>query len=86
MAVGVFYALPVAQLVSGYLRLFNDGDEDVCYYNFACARSAGLLPQFNNIASNGGYVVLGSLFLFIVYRRSYLMQYDVRNKYRKTTG
>eukprot|EP00048_Salpingoeca_helianthica_P024965 m.36737 g.36737 ORF g.36737 m.36737 type:complete len:848 (-) comp9713_c0_seq1:26-2569(-) len=86
VAVGVFYALPVAQLVIGYLKLFLDGQEDVCYYNFACARKAGYLPQFNNIISNSGYVILGALFLFIVYRRTYVLHNDRRNRFRKKIG
>lgn len=83
---GVFYALPVAQLVSGYLQLYLEGREDVCYYNFACARPVGSLPQFNNIISNSGYVILGCLFLFIVRRRSYALRQIYRNRMRVSIG
>ena len=86
LAIGVFYALPVAQLVSGYLSLYLEGREDVCYYNFACLRAAGSLPPFNNVISNSGYVILGFLFLFIVWRRSYLLRQERRNKMREKLG
>ena len=32
----VFYALPVSQLVYSQLSHFNQGNEDLCYYNFLC--------------------------------------------------
>eukprot|EP00047_Mylnosiga_fluctuans_P007963 m.256361 g.256361 ORF g.256361 m.256361 type:complete len:837 (-) comp20124_c0_seq1:184-2694(-) len=86
LAIGVFYALPVAQLVTGYLSQYREGREDMCYYNFACARPVGDLPQFNNIISNSGYVFLGGLFLFLVWRRSFYLHYEHRNKIRKRIG
>ena len=45
------------------------GDQDICYYNFACAHPLGRVSSFNNIFSNCGYVMLGVLFLILVARR-----------------
>eukprot|EP00052_Salpingoeca_macrocollata_P018810 m.154987 g.154987 ORF g.154987 m.154987 type:complete len:926 (+) comp20798_c0_seq2:560-3337(+) len=82
-AVCVFYALPVLQLVLGYLSLFNDGRQDLCYYNFECARPLGRLHQFNNIASNAGYVCAGCLFILIVWRRSFLLSDLAKDRLNK---
>jgi len=73
LTIAIFYALPVIQLVITYQRVVNtSGDQDICYYNFLCARPLGVLSAFNNIYSNVGYVLLGILFLFIVLRRDRL--------------
>ena len=45
------------------------GNQDLCYYNFKCARRLGVLSSFNSLYSNIGYVMLGLLFLILVYRR-----------------
>lgn len=68
----IFYALPVIQLVRVYLLIFDDGNQDICYYNFECARPLRGMFVFNNIYSNMGYVLLGLLFMLIVRRRSRL--------------
>ena len=73
VALVVFYALPVTQLVYSQLSHFNSGDQDLCYYNFKCARPLWRLYAFNNIFSNLGYVTLGVLFLFVVWRRRHLL-------------
>ncbi|KAJ3590918.1 hypothetical protein NHX12_008866, partial [Muraenolepis orangiensis] len=68
--IGVFYALPVVQLVITYQTVVNvTGNQDICYYNFLCAHPLGALSAFNNILSNLGYVLLGLLFLLIVLKR-----------------
>ncbi|KAJ7990222.1 hypothetical protein DPEC_G00298070 [Dallia pectoralis] len=68
--IGVFYALPVIQLVITYQTVVNvTGNQDICYYNFLCAHPLGKLSAFNNILSNLGYVMLGLLFLLIVLQR-----------------
>ncbi|XP_053176893.1 SID1 transmembrane family member 2 isoform X2 [Scomber japonicus] len=68
--IGVFYALPVIQLVITYQTVVNvTGNQDICYYNFMCAHPLGALSAFNNILSNLGYVMLGLLFLLIVLKR-----------------
>ena len=46
------------------------GNQDLCYYNFKCARRLGVLSSFNSVYSNIGYVMLGLLFLALAYRRS----------------
>lgn len=73
LTVAVFYALPVIQLVLTYQRVVNtSGDQDICYYNFFCARPYHLLSAFNNVYSNIGYMLLGMLFVFLVMRRDRL--------------
>jgi hypothetical protein len=41
MTLVVFYALPVSQLVYSQLSHFNQGNEDLCYYNFRCGTEEG---------------------------------------------
>ncbi|KAL5020152.1 hypothetical protein ScPMuIL_003044 [Solemya velum] len=75
ITVAIFYGLPVIQLVITYQTVLHmTGDQDMCYYNFDCSRPLGVLSSFNNVFSNIGYVLLGILFLILVYRR------DVINK------
>ncbi|KAJ2943272.1 hypothetical protein O0L34_g12077 [Tuta absoluta] len=70
LTVAVFYTLPVIQLVVTYQRLLNQsGNQDLCYFNFLCAHPLMVLSDFNHVYSNLGYVILGSLFLFQVWRR-----------------
>lgn len=71
--IAVFYGLPVIQLVMTYQAVLNfTGDQDICYYNFACAHPLGRVSAFNNIYSNIGYVLLGLLFVLLVCRREWL--------------
>ncbi|XP_065663642.1 SID1 transmembrane family member 1 isoform X2 [Hydra vulgaris] len=73
LTVAVFYSLPVIQLVLTYQRVVNaSGDQDICYYNFKCARPYHMLSAFNNVYSNIGYMMLGLLFVFFVLRRDRL--------------
>ena len=66
----IFYGLPVAQLVITYQRVLrNTGNEDLCYYNFACANPLGIVSDFNHVISNSGYILLGFLFILLVRRR-----------------
>jgi len=60
-------------LVLTYQKVFNtSGDQDLCYYNFECHRPYGLISAFNNLYSNIGYIVLGLLFILLVFRRDRL--------------
>ncbi|XP_077867553.1 SID1 transmembrane family member 1-like [Saccoglossus kowalevskii] len=69
LPISVFYALPVIQLVITYQTMFNvSGDEDICYYNFLCANPLGVISAFNNLFSNIGYILLGILFLIVIWR------------------
>lgn len=55
--------------------MVTTGDQDMCYYNFACAYPYHLLidfADFNHFFSNIGYVVLGTTFVFITKRRDYI--------------
>ncbi|XP_012944274.1 SID1 transmembrane family member 1 isoform X2 [Aplysia californica] len=71
--IAIFYGLPVAQLVLTYQKILRQtGNQDLCYYNFACAHPLGsYISSFNNVFSNIGYVLLGILFIIIVYYRSW---------------
>ncbi|ESO93839.1 hypothetical protein LOTGIDRAFT_228601 [Lottia gigantea] len=73
LTIGIFYGLPVIQLVFNYQKVLHQtGDEDICYYNFYCAHPLGVLSSFNNVFSNIGYVLLGILFIIIARRRSFV--------------
>ncbi|XP_065198274.1 SID1 transmembrane family member 1-like [Sycon ciliatum] len=68
--VGVFYGVPVVQLVYNHQRtLFATGNQDLCYFNFRCNRRYGQLTSFNAVFSNVGYVMLGVLFILLTMRR-----------------
>ncbi|CAL1544636.1 unnamed protein product [Lymnaea stagnalis] len=74
VTISIFYGLPVVQLVITYQRVLTaTGNQDICYYNFACSHPfKSYLSSFNNVFSNIGYVMLGLLFILIVYRRDTL--------------
>ncbi|XP_071044325.1 SID1 transmembrane family member 1 isoform X2 [Parasteatoda tepidariorum] len=70
LTVAIFYGLPVIQLVYINQRIVNlTGNQDVCYYNFLCSHQVGVFSDFNHVYSNIGYVMLGLLFLLLVWRR-----------------
>ncbi len=63
---GVFYTLPVAQLLIGNQnQSVKDGNLDVCYYNFLCKVSYGRLEDYGHIFSNVAYVISGIFFIAI---------------------
>eukprot|EP00117_Sycon_ciliatum_P031838 scpid38814/ scgid24829/ SID1 transmembrane family member 1 len=71
--VGIFYGLPVMQLVYNYQTILNlTGNQDLCFYNFRCIRRLGGLSAFNNVFSNIGYILLGILFFLLTLRRQRL--------------
>ncbi|XP_025103209.1 SID1 transmembrane family member 2-like isoform X2 [Pomacea canaliculata] len=77
----LFYGLPAVQLVLTYQKKMNEnGDEDLCYYNFECAYPVRWLGyeirSFNSFISNIGYVFLGIFFLFLVFLRNFLHTWD----------
>ena len=68
--IAIFYGLPVIQLVLTYQQLTNNnGNKDVCYYNFLCAHPLGKLSDFNHVFSNLGYIMLGILFMICTRRK-----------------
>ncbi|KAK7944728.1 hypothetical protein WMY93_000456 [Mugilogobius chulae] len=70
VTIAVFYGVPVFQLVVAYQHVVHvTGNQDICYSNFLCAHRAGPFNSFNNILSNLGYVLLGLIFLLIVFMR-----------------
>lgn len=55
--------------------MVSTGDQDMCYYNFACAYPYHLVmdfSDFNHFFSNIGYIVLGTIFVLITKRRDYI--------------
>ncbi|KAL7305985.1 hypothetical protein TKK_0001455 [Trichogramma kaykai] len=70
LTVAIFYAAPVIQLVvTDQIMLHVTGNQDLCYYNFLCSHPLMSLSDFNHVLSNLGYVMLGLLFMTIVYTR-----------------
>lgn len=73
LTIAVFYSLPVVQLVFTYQKVLDQsGNQDLCYYNFLCSHRLSIISDFNHIFSNIGYILLGMLFLLIVYSREKL--------------
>jgi hypothetical protein len=69
--VGIYYTLPVFQLVLYYQNVsLTKGDMDTCYYNFLCLYPWGPLADFGHVFSNIGYVICGGFFILIVKNRS----------------
>lgn len=63
--------------------MITTGDQDMCYYNFACAYPYHLIKDFtdfNHFFSNIGYIVLGIIFLCITKRRDYIHQQMIRKQ------
>lgn len=68
--IAVFYSLPVVQLVITYESVSHvTGNQDICYYNFLCTYPVGTISDFNHVYSNIGYVMLGFLFIGLVWRK-----------------
>ncbi|EEB18039.1 conserved hypothetical protein [Pediculus humanus corporis] len=66
LTVAIFYFLPVLQLViTNQYQVNETGEEDLCYYNFLCAHPFLFFSDFNHVFSNIGYLLFGSLFIFI---------------------
>ncbi|GFY76723.1 SID1 transmembrane family member 1, partial [Trichonephila inaurata madagascariensis] len=76
LTIAIFYGLPVVQLVYINQRIVNlTGNQDLCYYNFLCSHQVGVFSDFNHVYSNIGYVMLGILFLLLVWRRDTMDSY-----------
>ncbi|GFS96112.1 SID1 transmembrane family member 1 [Nephila pilipes] len=76
LTIAIFYGLPVIQLVYINQRIVNlTGNQDLCYYNFLCSHQVGVFSDFNHVYSNIGYVMLGVLFLLLVWRRDTMDSY-----------
>lgn len=64
---GIFYTLPVFQLVYYYQETsLRTGDLDTCYYNFLCQYPYGPFWDYNHVFSNIGYIICGISFMCIV--------------------
>lgn len=72
LTVGVFYGVPVIQLVITYQRVLDEtGNQDLCFYNFWCAHPLGPLSDFNHVFSNIGYILFGVLFVVVCARQNH---------------
>lgn len=72
LTVGIFYAVPVIQLVITYQKVLDvTGNQDLCFYNFWCAHPLGPLTDFNHVFSNISYILFGILFIAICARRNH---------------
>lgn len=70
LTIAIFYGVPVVQLVYTYQKVLHvTGNQDICYYNFLCSHPFNVFSDFNHVFSNVGYVLLGILFLGLVWRR-----------------
>ncbi|VDP87875.1 unnamed protein product [Echinostoma caproni] len=78
--ISIFYGLPAVQLIMIYQKaLVETGNEDLCYYNFECARPLGIFTAFNNIISNVGYVMLDTAYMYILAMLIMLKIYQTRH-------
>lgn len=83
VTVGVFYAVPVMQLVITYQRVLDEtGNQDLCYYNFWCAHPLGPLSDFNHVFSNISYILFGILFIGVCARRNHHHKLAVQADYK----
>ncbi|XP_037772501.1 SID1 transmembrane family member 1-like [Penaeus monodon] len=83
LTVGVFYAVPVIQLVITYQKVLDvTGNQDLCYYNFWCAHPLGPLSDFNHVFSNISYILFGILFMGVCMRRSHRHKQAVLQDYK----
>ena len=47
----------------------NSGNLDTCYYNYLCQYPYGPIADYGHVFSNIGYIILGLVFMGIVYFR-----------------
>ena len=87
IVVVMFYSLPALQVAIFRAILYNSGDNDLCYFNLKCAHTLDGAVSFNNIWSNIGYFVLGSIFMFLTLIKQIIrdLKYpvDEKEKYRE---
>ena len=69
---GIFYTLPVFQLVLHYQETsVNSGNLDICYYNYDCLYHYLFLEDFGHVFSNVSYMICGAFFLVVAFHRSW---------------
>ena len=67
MMMALFYGIPAIQLVINYQEaMSDDGNQDICYFNFLCSIPVGVVKDFNHIFSNVFYIWFGALFILLV--------------------
>ena len=68
--IGIFYVVPVIQLMNGAQRISHEtGSEDVCYYNFLCRYKSQMFHDYGHVFSNITYISFGILFIILVFIR-----------------
>lgn len=78
---GIFYTLPVLQLVLEYQNNFRDaGNQDICYFNFKCLYRVWYIEDFGHVLSNLSYIISGLIFWFIVRQRKVKYHEDVKKR------
>ncbi len=70
LLMGVFYTLPVLQLILTDQKEMNAGNQDICYFNFLCKVSALHILDFGSFFSNISYVISGIFFILISHLRN----------------
>ena len=70
MLTGVFYLLPVVQLMLGAQNISNQtGNQDLCYYNYLCRHATDILDDYGHVYSNIAYIFSGMCFILATLRR-----------------
>ena len=59
--IGLYYLMPSLQFL-----LFQSQSSDLCYYNYKCLHTYGLIKSFNNFISNIFYILFGIIFIIQV--------------------
>ena len=80
--VSLFYTVLAIQYL--FLQIYNRIDLNNCFFNHKCHTTFHSIYAFNNVSSNLIYILLGSIFLLIVYYSS--NKIENTNSIYKNTG
>ena len=84
LMMGLFYGIPAIQLVINYQKdMSDDGNQDICFFNFQCSIPLGAVMDFNHIFSNVFYLWFGVLFLILVASKECRRKQLMKNLNRK---
>jgi hypothetical protein len=71
LIISIYYSIPTIQMVLDTNAEYDStGNHDLCYFNLACTMPLGKLKDFGSTFSNLGYVVLGLLFISLVFLKT----------------
>ena len=59
--IGIYYLMPALQFL-----LFQSQNSELCYYNYKCLHSYGIIKSFNNFISNIFYIIYGLIYIIQV--------------------